>query len=64
MVGWWKKHQVLWFVTCGNRGYKKSKKPQNAQAGHQLTGMGNGGANNGGANHVTNVGRWGTNART
>ena len=60
---------MLWFVTCGKRGYKKSKKPQLAQAGHQLAGVGNGSANHGGANHgganlVTNVGRWGTTVRT
>lgn len=47
VVGWWKKHQVLWFITCGRRGYKKSKKPQRAQAGHPLTNMGSGTMGNG-----------------
>lgn len=58
VVGWWKKHQVLWLVTFGRRGYKKTVKPLQAQAGHQLVNVGNGGASNVGGNHVANVGGW------
>ena len=58
VVGWWKKHQVLWLVTCGRRGYKNSVKPLQAQAGHQLVNFGNGGANNVGGNPVANFGGW------
>lgn len=59
MVGWWKKHQVLWLVTCGRRGYKKSVKPPRAQGGHPLAYMGNGGSHNvgnGGPNYMGNSG--------
>lgn len=58
MVGWWKPHQVLWLVTCGRRGCKRSVKPQQAHAGHQLGNVGSGGAHNVGANHVAHGGRW------
>lgn len=59
MVGWWKKHQVLWLLTCGSRGWKTTVKPPRVQAGHPLGVMGNGGPNNvgnGGHNYIGNGG--------
>ena len=54
VVGWWKKHQVLYLITCGKRGSKRSDKKQQAEQGHELSGRANGGANNMGGIHITN----------
>lgn len=58
IVGWWKKHQVLWLVTCGRRGCKKTVKPQRApQETLQLASLGigdTGGVGNGDNSSVGN----------
>ena len=43
VVGWWKKHQVLWLITCGKRGHKRSDRSQQAQGNYPLERIGNGG---------------------
>ncbi|KAL2045623.1 hypothetical protein N7G274_002051 [Stereocaulon virgatum] len=46
IVGWWKRHQVVWFFTCGAYGDRHTVRHQPANHGHQMFGL-DGNANGG-----------------